>query len=595
MSVLIQLRDAHKRYGDQVLLDGAEMALYEGAKVGLIGRNGSGKSTLCRILLDQEELDRGEVIRRRNLRVGYLRQDDPFQDGESALDYLIRDSGQAEWRCGEMAARFALKGDLLQRPVRELSGGWQTRVKLAALLLHDPQLLVLDEPTNFLDLRTQMLLEHFLRDFRGACLVVSHDRGFLNSTCEQTLDLARGKLTLYPGTVDAYLEFQDEQRLHDERVNATVMAKRRQLQTFIDKNRGRPSTASQARSKAKQLRRLEVKEIEGPESTVRIRLPEIEPRRGTALLCRDLAIGYGQQRVADKIRVDVDHGARAAVVGDNGQGKTTFLRTVTGSLPPVSGEVDWGYGCEVGCYAQHVYTALPADKTIDEYLNYVTAPGTTSQTVLDVAGSFLFSGELIEKRIGVLSGGERARVCLAGLLLGQYNVLVLDEPLNHLDMPTVEALADALLRYEGTVIFTSHDRHFMHRVATSVIEVRDGRVVNYPDSYDSYLYRVGREIDEGQRPAGPRQKDQRKNKTSRPAEKQRHVDGKPLHALRKESASLERQLAKLEEQKEQLSRQLLAATTPADAQRLFKERAALDAQATEVEQRWFALQEELEG
>ena len=206
MAVLLQILDAHKSYGEQVLLDGAEATLIEDVKVGFIGRNGAGKSTLLKILLDEEELDRGEVVRHPHLRVGYLRQHDPFEPGESALDFLMRDSGQPDWKCGEVAAEFELKGAYLEGLVKELSGGWQTRVKLAALLLHEPNLLLLDEPTNFLDLRTQILLEHFLRNYREACLIVSHDRAFLTATCSHTLDLDRGILTLYPGKVGAYLE-----------------------------------------------------------------------------------------------------------------------------------------------------------------------------------------------------------------------------------------------------------------------------------------------------------------------------------------------------------------------------------------------------
>ena len=277
MAVLLQILDAHKSYGEQVLLDSAEATLIEDVKVGFIGRNGAGKSTLLKILLDEEELDRGEIVRHPHLRVGYLRQHDPFEPGESALDFLMRDSEQPDWKCGEVAGEFELKGAYLEGPVKELSGGWQTRVKLAALLLHEPNLLLLDEPTNFLDLRTQILLEHFLRNYREACLIVSHDRAFLNATCSHTLDLDRGILTLYPGKVDAYLEKVAEQRDRVERSNAGIVAKQKQLQRFIDKNRANANTASQARSKAKQLERLQTEEIEADEPNAFIRTPVVEP------------------------------------------------------------------------------------------------------------------------------------------------------------------------------------------------------------------------------------------------------------------------------------------------------------------------------
>src|SRR5271154_6923793 len=236
MASLLQITKAHKSYGDQVLLDEAEATLSDNINVGFIGRNGAGKSTLLRVLLGEEELDSGEVIRHPSLRLGYLRQHDPFLPEETALAFLMRDSGQPDWKCGEVAGQFELKGAYLEGPVAKLSGGWQTRLKLAALLLHEPNLLMLDEPTNFLDLRTQILLEHFLRDFRAACLIVSHDRAFLGATCTHTLGLSRGKLTSFPGKVDAYLEFERENRERDERANAAILAKRRHLEDFIARN-----------------------------------------------------------------------------------------------------------------------------------------------------------------------------------------------------------------------------------------------------------------------------------------------------------------------------------------------------------------------
>jgi ATP-binding cassette subfamily F protein 3 len=589
MAVLLQLVDAHKSYGHQVLLDGAEVTLTDAHKVGFIGRNGAGKSTLCRVLLGDEELDKGEVVRHPKLRLGYLRQHDPFLPGETVLDFLMRDSEAADWRCGEVAGRFEIKGDYLQTPIAALSGGWQTRVKLAALLLHDPNLLLLDEPTNFLDLRTQILLEHFLREFRRACLIVSHDRAFLGATCTQTLELSRGQLTLFPGPVEPFLEYQRERREHDERVNSAIVAKRRQLETFIDKNRARASTASRARSKGKQLERLQTIDVAGAEATVRMRAPAVEPRKGPALRCVDLAIGYPDHEVARGIHVEIEHGSRVAVVGDNGQGKTTFLRTVVSSLEPLDGQIRWGYGCEIGVYAQHVYTSLPEKRTVLEYLEYVAAAGTKSQAILDLAGSFLFRGDDVHKPIPVLSGGERARLCLAGLLLSQYNVLVLDEPGNHLDVDTVDALAGALTEYEGTVLFTSHDRHFMKRVATAVIEVRAGRVVNYRGDYDGYLYYVNKEIEEGEREQAAKSTSA---KTKAPAPREdRKQRAQRQRELRKEVATLERTIERLDGRKRQLDAQMLEATDATEAMRLHEEITALAGELAPIEERWCQLQQ----
>jgi ATP-binding cassette subfamily F protein 3 len=282
---------------------------------------------------------------------------------------------------------------------------------------------------------------------------------------------------------------------------------------------------------------------------------------------------------------------RAAVVGDNGQGKTTFLRTIVGSLEPLAGQVRWGYGCEIGVYAQHVYTTLPEHQTVLEYLEYKAAPNTKTQTILDVAGSLLFRGDHVQKPIPVLSGGERARLCLAGLLLSNYNVLVLDEPGNHLDVETVEALAGALCDYKGTLIFTSHDRHFMQRVATAVVEVRDGRVLDYRGGYQTYLNAVNREIDEEeQRTFGAMPATAKKavKKDDRKQQSQRQRDA------RKELQNVERNIARLDDQKRQLNEQFQTVTDPAEAVKLHEQVKSLTDELSKLEERWCELQEQAE-
>ncbi|VTT98617.1 abc transporter atp-binding protein : ABC transporter related protein OS=Planctomyces limnophilus (strain ATCC 43296 / DSM 3776 / IFAM 1008 / 290) GN=Plim_1648 PE=3 SV=1: ABC_tran: ABC_tran_2: ABC_tran [Gemmataceae bacterium] len=593
MASLIQLTRASKHYGDQVLLDGAEATISDNTKVGFIGRNGAGKSTTLRIILGEEELDSGEVSLHPSLRVGYLRQHDPFLPGETSLEFLMRDSGQPDWKCGEVAGQFEIKGAYLDGPVAKLSGGWQTRLKLAALLLHEPNLLVLDEPTNFLDLRTQILLEHFLRDFRAACLIVSHDRAFLNATCTHTLCLSRGKLTAFPGKVDAFLDFQRENRERDERSNAAVMAKRKHLEDFIARNKARAATAGLAQSKAKALEKLELTEVSGDEPVPTIRPPRVEPRKGTALRCRDLTIGYPDRAIATDVQLEIEHGSRAAVVGDNGQGKTTFLRTLVDSLKPLAGEVRWGHGCKVGVYAQHVYTSLPEKKTVVDHLRDVAAFGKKEQEILEVAGSLLFRGSDVKKPVSILSGGERARLCLAGLLLSDYNVLILDEPGNHLDVDTVDALVDALREYQGTVIFTSHDRHFTTRVATCIIEVREGKVLNYTGKYEDYVYRVNKEIEAGEREqAATRAKLPDEVAKARPAAR---GPQKTEKELRKELKALERTIAQLDEQRRGLTTALAKTTNPTEAARLQSQIDDLTLQIDPAEERWVELNAEIEG
>ncbi|VTR96795.1 abc transporter atp-binding protein : ABC transporter related protein OS=Planctomyces limnophilus (strain ATCC 43296 / DSM 3776 / IFAM 1008 / 290) GN=Plim_1648 PE=3 SV=1: ABC_tran: ABC_tran_2: ABC_tran [Gemmata massiliana] len=592
MGILFQVTDAHKSYGDQILLDGADATISDNTKVGFIGRNGAGKSTLLRVLLGEEELDSGEVVRSPNLRLGYLRQHDPFLPGETALEYLMRDSEQPDWKCGEVAGQFELKGAYLNGPVAKLSGGWQTRLKLAALLLHEPNLLMLDEPTNFLDLRTQILLEHFLRDFRAACLIVSHDRAFLSATCDHTIGLSRGKLTSFPGKVDAFLEFQRENRERAERSNEAILAKRRHLEDFIARNKARAATAGLAQSKAKALEKLETVEVLGDEPTPHIRAPQIEPRKGVAVRCRDLAIGYPDRQIASDVQLEIDHGTRVAIVGDNGQGKTTFLRTLVDSLKPVAGDVRWGHGCKLGVYAQHVYTTLPERDTVLEYLQQ-KGKGRKIQEILEVAGALLFRGSHVDKPISVLSGGERARVCLAGLLLSDYNVLVLDEPGNHLDVDTVEALMDALLEYEGTVVFTSHDRHFTKRIATSVIEVRDGRVLLYNGKYDDYVYRVNKEIEAGERELAAGKVKLPDEVTKAPKVAPRVTRDETQ--VRKEMKALEGTIATLDEKRRALETQLNEPAEADELQRMCDELADIATELDTAEQTWLKLQSELEA
>ena len=588
MAVLLQIRDAHKSYGDQVLLDGAEAVITDDKKVGFIGRNGAGKSTLLRVLLGEEELDAGEVVRHPNLKIGYLRQHDPFQDGESAMDFLIRDSNQPDWKCGEVAGQFELKGDFLHGPVKSLSGGWQTRVKLSALLLNEPNLLLLDEPTNFLDLRTQLLLENFLQGFRDACLIVSHDRAFLSATCSETLDLTRGKLTMYPGKIDPFLQYQAERIEHDMRANVAVQAKQKQLERFINKNRANANTASQARSKKKQLERLQTTEIASNEPTAVIIAPKVEPRQGAAVRCVDLAIGYPEAVVAKDINLEIEHGQRTAIVGDNGQGKTTFLRTLVGSLDVKGGHVRWGHHCKIGVYAQHVYTTLSDNDTVLEYLEMQAIKGTTNQMILAVAGSLLFRDSHIHKKIKVLSGGERARLCMAGILLGDYNILVLDEPGNHLDVETVESLANAILKFNGTVIFTSHDRHFMKRIASSIVEVRDGSAKNYIGDYDAYLYSVSNEIAEGCR---------ERVQKSVAAGKGGAKTGAPLKGnrsdrkIQKQIKAVERKIKRLEDEKREINDQLLSCHDADLAMELHKKIEELGKEISGSEEQWLELTE----
>jgi ATP-binding cassette subfamily F protein 3 len=488
--VLLQVNELRKCYAAATILDDATAAFSDDQKIGVIGRNGAGKSTLCRILTGHESADSGTITRNTALRLSYLEQHDTFKPGEKVLDFLMRTTGSEHWECGQMAARFQLKNELLDEAVQNLPGGFQTRVKLAAMLLGDPNFLILDEPSNYLDLSTLILLENFLLNFKGGYLVVSHDREFLKRTCDHTLEVENGQLTLYPGDIEEYFEFKEEQLAQKEAYNRGLGKKREQLQAFIDRFRAKASTATRAQSKMKQLAKLKTIEIAHPMSTVKIHIPRVERKAGVALDCEDLTIGYPEKDVARRIRVEIDRGKHVAILGNNGEGKTTFLRTLAGNLAPKAGGFRWGSGLKIAYYAQHVFSVLDPEDDIYAYLSRESAPGVTSQDVLTMAGCFLFKGDDVEKKVKVLSGGERARLVLAGLLLSKSHVLLLDEPTNHLDFETVEALGRALKSFAGTVLFISHDRTFVNLLASSILEVKKGRILHYPGSYEDYVYHL---------------------------------------------------------------------------------------------------------
>jgi ATP-binding cassette subfamily F protein 3 len=490
MTVLLQVNELHKAYGAVTILDNASASFGDDQKVGVIGRNGAGKSTLCRIITGHESADSGTITRNTALRLSYLEQHDTFKPGERVVDFLMRTTRSEHWECGQIAARFQLKNEILEESVRNLPGGFQTRVKLAAMLLGDPNFLILDEPSNYLDLSTLILLENFLLNFKGGYLVVSHDREFLKRTCDHTLEVENGGLVLFPGDIEEYFEFKEEQLAQKQAYNRGLDKKREQLQTFIDRFKAKASTATRAQSKMKQLAKLKTIEIAHPMSTVKIYIPPVEPKAGVAVSCEDLVIGYPEKDIARGIQVEIDRGKHVAVLGNNGEGKTTFLRTLAGDLAPKGGSFRWGTGLKVAYYAQHVFAVLDPEDDIYTYLSRESAAGVSNQDVLNMAGCFLFKGDDVSKKVKVLSGGERARLVLAGLLLSKSHVLLLDEPTNHLDFETVEALGRALKSFSGTVLFISHDRTFVNLLATSILEVKKGRILHYPGSYEDYVYHL---------------------------------------------------------------------------------------------------------
>jgi ATP-binding cassette subfamily F protein 3 len=589
LKVLLQVRGVAKRYGTFPVLRDATAAFGERMKVGVLGRNGAGKSTLCRILTGEEEPDAGEVVRARDLRLGYLAQHDAWEAGEGVMDFLRRTTGLEEWTCGRAAARFALKGAVLDSPVDSLPGGFRTRVKLAAMIAADPGFLVLDEPTNFLDLSTLLLLQEFLRGFQGGALLVSHDREFLKRTCDHTLEVEHGNLTLFPGDLEAWFGEKEKRAELAARTNAAVAAKKEQLQGFIDRFRAKNTKASQAKSKMKEMARLHTIEIRHPLPTARIRIPAVEDRRGNAYVLEDLAIGYPDRRVAAGIHMTIERGARIAVVGDNGQGKTTFLRTLAGELPPLGGTVRRGHGVEAAVYAQHVYRSLDPEDTVLSHLERGAPFGQTRQDALDMAGCFLFAGEAVHKPVAVLSGGERARLCLAGLLLQAKPVLLLDEPTNHLDFATVEALGAALRRFNGTVLCISHDRTFVSMMEAEILEVDGGRVRRRAGDYGDYVDDLERRVRSslGGLPGVEAPREGKGDSGYAEGKRLRSERAKARNALKKAEA----RMAALEEERRKVHAAVQAAPSDPDLYRTLHER-EIDLRAAEEE--WLAAQARLE-
>lgn len=494
MSTLVQVTNLNKTYGPRVIFDRATLTIATKQKIGVIGRNGAGKSTLVRMIVGDEDWDNGEISVYDGTRLGYVQQHDPFAPTDTVGDFLHAASGKPEWECAKMAARFQLGKEYLTKPIGSLAGGYQMRVKLCGMLLKDPNLLVLDEPTNYLDVATQILLEQFLQDWRGAFLVVSHDREFLKNTCTETLEVDQGKLDLYPGPLEDYLDYKAQQLDMAKRFNKKVEREKEHLQSFVDRFQYKASKAAQAQSKMKQIARLHTIDIVHPMSTARIAIPAVPERKGVALHTVDLAIGYSDKTIAQAINVDINRGEHIAIVGDNGQGKSTFLKTIANRLDPVSGVFRWGPHISIGYYAQHVAAALPAHETVIDYLNRVADPTLKSEAVMAMAGNFLFKLDDIKKPISILSGGEKARLALAGLLLAEHSVLLLDEPTNHLDFETVEALANALAKTNRTIIFVSHNRTFVNLVATGIVEVVAGQVKRYLHNYEEYVYHLAQQF-----------------------------------------------------------------------------------------------------
>jgi ATP-binding cassette subfamily F protein 3 len=586
MKVIVARNLVKYHGGDQKILSGVTLAVESGEKIGMVGRNGAGKTTLLNVLSGNLEADGGVAERVGGTKVGMTSQSlylgterSVEQEMLSAFEDLIRreeelESLEAEIsknpsqtlleRYGRLQAEFDRDGGYeyrahaasalsslgfapedWKRPVSSFSGGEQSRIALARLLLSEPDLVLLDEPTNHLDLRGIEWLENFVKNAKSAVLVVSHDRYFLDAVAGSILELEDGRLTRYPGNYTKYVaekKARKEQLARKAKANAE---RREQLERFVEKNRAKATKAKQAKSKQKLLSRME--KIEGPRGhskNIKLDLSGETARAGRVVLeMENVSYGYeAGELLLNDLNLVIERGERVALLGPNGAGKSTVMRLATGEINAQAGTVRSGNNV-VLAYQDQQLARLDSKKTVLE--ETMSATGFDAPEARDLLGAFLFSGEDVFKKVSSLSGGEKNRLSLAEIVVSSANLLLLDEPTNNLDIPALEALEDALLRYQGTLFFISHDRYFLRKLATRVVELEGGKLVNYLGGYD--YYRSYRRLDarEGGRVGGRRTPRRR----VRPGlDKRQNVVATRLVAVEGEIDATERRIVRLEKE-----------------------------------------------
>jgi ATP-binding cassette subfamily F protein 3 len=485
---LLQLNQGSKHYGPKILFEKASFAINEGEHVGVIGPNGAGKTTLFKILFGQESLDSGELVKSKGLRLGYLEQESEWRLDQSSEEYLSQNCIKPLWELKQLGNDLGLVEAHFQSPLQNLSGGYRMRMKLLYLIGQEPNLMLLDEPTNFLDLESVLALEKFLQRYNGAFLLISHDREFLRRTTESTLEVESCDITKFPGNIDDYFEQKLQLRETLEAQAANLETKRKHIQDFVDRFRAKATKAKQAQSRMKQLEKMERIELRDLPVSAQIKIPAPIHTGKESLSLQQADLGYGSHRILSQVNLRLERGSHLGVVGFNGVGKSTLLKSLAGLLPLLSGERKLGYQVSLSYFAQHVAEGLLPESTVLEALQSAAHPEIKAQEILNIAGSLLFSGDSIQKRIKVLSGGEKSRVALGQVLLKKSPLLLMDEPTNHLDFDTVEALTEALRDYPGTIIVVSHDRSFIGRVSNQILEIRDSQVELYPGTYDDYVW-----------------------------------------------------------------------------------------------------------
>ncbi|HEY4678493.1 MAG TPA: ABC-F family ATP-binding cassette domain-containing protein [Candidatus Angelobacter sp.] len=597
---MIQLSNAGKRFGPKVLFQELDWLITPHDRVGLVGANGTGKTTLLKILAGTESLDYGTITQQRGIQSGYLPQDGLSLSGRTVFaeclsvfehvhqmqreqEELARrmaevDHASAEYQQiaerfhriqAEMQARdgytieaevgtvlngLGFKKEDWQRRTEEFSGGWQMRIALAKLLLQKPNLLLLDEPTNHLDLETRNWLEQYLVNYPHAYVLISHDRYFLDVTVKKTAEIWNKQVFFYSGNYEKYLAQKAERRAQLEAAYTNQKEKIDQLEAFINRFRYQATKAKQVQSRIKELDRMEKIEIPPEEKAIHFSFPQPRPSGRMVAEAKDLSKSYGAKQVFSGVNFVIERGDRIALVGVNGAGKSTLIKLLAGSEQATSGELRLGHNADVDYFAQDQYKALdPNARMLDDL--FEAAPRSTQTELRSLLGSFLFSEDDVFKTIGVLSGGERNRYALARMLLHPSNFLLLDEPTNHLDLRAKDVLLDSLQKFTGTVVFVSHDRYFIDKLATRVFEIGDGRVETFPGNYEDYLWRKegkGSAVD-GAVSSGPATpaasmatNHQEAAGQAEPEAKQKRLNPIKLKQMRERLVEVEEEIARLE-------------------------------------------------
>ncbi|MGE5322210.1 MAG: ribosomal protection-like ABC-F family protein [Actinomycetota bacterium] len=531
---MIQLTQAGKRFGPKVLFQDLDWLITPHDRVGLVGANGTGKTTLLKMLAGIDGLDYGTSTRQRGMRCGYLPQDGLSLSGRTVFAECLsvfedvhnmqremeelahrmaevdhsspeyeqiaerfhrlqaeihsRDGYNIESEVGVVLNGLGFTKEDWERRTEEFSGGWQMRIALAKLLLEKPNLLLLDEPTNHLDLETRNWLEQYLAAYPHAYVLISHDRYFLDVTVDKIAEIWNKKVWFYAGNYEKYLAQKQQRKEQLEAAYRNQQDKVEQLQAFINRFRYQATKAKQVQSRIKELERMEKIEIPPEEKAIHFSFPQPPASGRIVVEAKDVAKSYGPKHVFSGANFVIERGDRVALVGVNGAGKSTLIKLLAGLEPATEGEIKLGHNVQVDYFAQDQYKALdPQARMLDDL--FEVAPRSTQTELRNLLGCFLFSEDDVFKTIGVLSGGERNRYALARMLLHPSNFLLLDEPTNHLDLRAKDVLLDALQKFTGTVVFVSHDRYFIDRLATRIFEIENGHVEVFPGNYEDYLWR----------------------------------------------------------------------------------------------------------